>query len=478
MGRLKEALASVLAEAKFDLGKAEQGRNGPSIRYARIPDEVALPGELRVLAVRQGRHDEATSLARCAKVIVPDEQFTEWLSAIKELLGNYINQETGKIGHAFPMEFSNQGYTTFEAEGVTSQAYVSSVDDFARVLIRGAAIMGTAKLLGIQRQWLEQQSVRYFTSAILNGVYLADKLEPLPGIRIEPLPRSTDGEFGSLPVRRGSSIGDYLGRTMLKVESIARPAFYRPQEGDRGSVVGAKFATDIGLETVCQALALEANSKVEMAFEWNDYEEASLYLSPSSRSFHSRGHRGGIDSRGVGFSVRTDFASGVRTLSIEEQNITGPTEGRVGDIILAIAEGKHEKIDIAVSRWCKSKESFRTLADQFIDLRIALECLYLKDFRGEHSQEMRFRLAVFGAWHLGRNYEERREIRRTLRKAYDVASAAVHSGDLEVNEENRRLLSQSQKRCREGILKLLNEGAPGDWGELILGSNLEDSTNR
>ena len=208
------------------------------------------------------------------------------------------------------------------------------------------------------------------------------------------------------------------------------------------------------------------------------YEEASLYLSPGSRSSRSRGPRGGIDPRGAGFTVRTDFARGVTTLSIEEENISNPTEGRVGDIILAIEEGKHEKIDIAVSRWCKSKESFRTLADQFIDLRIALECLYLKDFLGEHSQEMRFRLAVFGAWHLGRNFEERREIRRTLRKAYDVASAAVHSGDLEFSEENRRLLSESQERCRQGILKLLNEGAPGDWGELILGSNLEDSKNR
>ena len=478
MGRMEETLASVLAEAKFDLGKAEHGRESSSIGYARNPDEVVLPAELRDLAVKQGRRNRRTTLARRAKVIVPDEPFAEWLSAIKELLGNYIDHETGKIGHAFPMECSNHGYTTFEAEGITSQAYVSSIDDFAKVLIRGAAIMSTAKLVGTLRQWLEQQSVRYFTSAILNGLYLADKLTPLSGIRIEPLPRSTSGEFGSLPVRRGSSIGDYLGRTMLKVESIARPAFYRPKEGERGPAVRAKFATDIGLKTVCQALALETNSMVEMAFEWNDYEEASLYLSPGSRSSHSRSPRGGIDSRGPGFSVRTDIASGVRTLSIEEENITDPKEGRVGEIISAIAGGKQEKIDIAVSRWCKSKESFRTLADQFIDLRIALECLYLKDFLGEQSQEMRFRLAVFGAWHLGRNFEERLKIRRILRSAYDVASAAVHSGDLEYSEENRRLLSESQERCRQGILKLLNEGTPRDWGELILGSNLEDSTNR
>ena len=109
------------------------------------------------------------------------------------------------------------------------------------------------------------------------------------------------------------------------------------------------------------------------------------------------------------------------------------------------------------------------LADQFIDLRIALEALYLKDFTGEQSQEMRFRLALFGAWHLGEDFEGRKEIRKTLRRTYDVASAAVHGGDLEFSEDNRSLLAESQNLCRQGILKLLEEGTPNDWGEMILG---------
>ena len=46
--------------------------------------------------------------------------------------------------------------------------------------------------------------------------------------------------------------------------------------------------------------------------------------------------------------------------------------------------------------------------DRYIDLRIALEALYLEDFPDERTtQEMRFRLALFGAWHLGDNFKER-----------------------------------------------------------------------
>ena len=74
---------------------------------------------------------------------------------------------------------------------------------------------------------------------------------------------------------------------------------------------------------------------------------------------------------------------------------------------------------IAADRWRRSKRSdgYARLVDQYIDLRLALESLYLKDFVNEHSQEMRFRLALFGAWHLGGSLDERRSIRKTLRYA-------------------------------------------------------------
>ena len=127
-----------------------------------------------------------------------------------------------------------------------------------------------------------------------------------------------------------------------------------------------------------------------------------------------------------------------------------------------------------IKRWIKSK-SDQLLADRFIDLRIALESLDLKDFLNEHSQEMRFRLTLFGAWHLGSEIGDRRLIRKRLRDAYDMASGAVHSGDVENIAKNRQLLSDAQDLCRRGILKLLREGHPHDWSDLILGAGDSDS---
>ena len=85
------------------------------------------------------------------------------------------------------------------------------------------------------------------------------------------------------------------------------------------------------------------------------------------------------------------------------------------------------------------------------------------------SQEMRFRLALFGAWHLGKSFERRKKIRKVLRDAYDIASGAVHTGEAPQGAHEK--LKEARNYCRDGILKLLAVGAPEDWGDLILGSD-------
>ena len=72
---------------------------------------------------------------------------------------------------------------------------------------------------------------------------------------------------------------------------------------------------------------------------------------------------------------------------------------------------------------------------------------------------------------LGADYEDRKTIRKKLRDAYDTASKAVHSGHVKSTQENRDLLFDAQALCRRGALRLLKDGAPQDWGNLILGAD-------
>ena len=468
MSDVKEALDAVLAESRFDLGRVEQSDKRSMFVYSRNPDEIVLPDVLKDLAANHSWNDEKAGRARRAKLIVVESAFAKWSSTVSEWLKDYVNQEAKTIGHAFPMESGNHSYERFEAYGASSQCYVSSVEDFARVLVRGAAIMGSARLVEMLSGWLTGGGVGYRTAAVLNGLYLVDTLEPLPGIRIEPLPRSTDGDFGSLPMLGGHSIKDYLGRSVLSIESTARPAFFHPEKDDYGSIVRAEFASGVGLDMVCRTLALEADTAVEMAFAWNDYAEVSHYLSPGSKSTRSS-HGRGVEPRGVGNSVRTDSSTGVCTVTIDDRNVCHLSEDRLKRILVAIARPEGASIDVAISRWCKSKEGFRTLGDKFIDLRIALEALYLKNFDSENRGEMRFRLALYAAWYLGSDFAERKAIRKTLRDAYDMASTTVHGGRLPSSESDQALLSRSQEFCRQGILKFLEHGVQEAWDDMIVG---------
>ena len=105
--------------------------------------------------------------------------------------------------------------------------------------------------------------------------------------------------------------------------------------------------------------------------------------------------------------------------------------------------------------------------DRFLDLRIALEILYLKGL----NNELNYRLALNGAWHLGKSPNERQEIFRTLKKAYDTASTIVHSGELgkkKQTQEAQAELTRAQDLCRQGLINVLLNGEP-DWNSLVFG---------
>lgn len=216
-------------------------------------------------------------------------------------------------------------------------------------------------------------------------------------------------------------------------------------------------------------MSLALDELVDVAYSWNDYE---LILTLSHRGVehdwaygHSRVGRRPFWAS----SFTQDSHTGDVTLSISEQSVPPLTEEMVRDPLHTIRQPISASTRTAISWWMTSKDFGRPLADQFIDLRIALEALYLQDFQNGNSQEMRFRLALFGSWHLGVDFENRKRIRKSFRDAYDTASQAVHSGTLKPDAGEGQSLSQTQDLCRQGILKLLRDGPPRDWGDLVLG---------
>ena len=129
---------------------------------------------------------------------------------------------------------------------------------------------------------------------------------------------------------------------------------------------------------------------------------------------------------------------------------------------------------IAVDRWTRSRRPGLGAKEGFIELRIALEALYLDGKQGE----MAFRLSTIGAWHQGRDAKERTDIADKLKKFYGAASKVVHAAvskqkkndqARKKEQENLKFLNCARALCRRGILKVVEQGRLPDGGKLIMG---------
>ena len=127
---------------------------------------------------------------------------------------------------------------------------------------------------------------------------------------------------------------------------------------------------------------------------------------------------------------------------------------------------RHEAVELAIARLADSfsRTGRFELEDRILDTATALEILYELD-----GSELRYKLATRGACFLGDNDAESKSILKMLKAFYDQRSAIVHNGK---TKKNRRTVSEnlsdaSDLACRT-LLKLLRDGQPSDWDELVV----------
>jgi hypothetical protein len=108
------------------------------------------------------------------------------------------------------------------------------------------------------------------------------------------------------------------------------------------------------------------------------------------------------------------------------------------------------------------------LADNSIDLGIALEALLLHNLKGDRG-ELSFRMSLRGAWLAGADETERTAIQTTLKKVYGLRSKAVHAGSVPSTEENSATISSGLDLCRRLISKVIDANADVAWDRLVLG---------
>ena len=462
---LTSALSAAVDEAAFDLECTAIASDGG---FRQLSRQSVSTSQLQEVYLRE--RDRPVKLY--ARANVPNPVMTRLVDALRRTLEQFIHPDTDRIGHAFPVDGSTYHRSAARQDGLRDVESHSPLREFASALVRAAVIMGVKESVGLLASWSHGQPINLRMCTVLSGLPLAAALTPRQDIRIVPLALST-AELPRLPTRRDATPLDYLGLSLLTVQLSASPALFRPDPDAEEGSVHSRSVDGVNFDLVCEALSLLANDHVSMGFIWHEYPDAAPFCLTTNETWGPVG-----DNRLRPMDMATvshDIWTGVVTITPPEDALPLHLDEEELLRIVETLRRADRKLRIAVSRWRRSKRSGVRLEESYIDLRIALEALYLKDFDDERSQEMRFRLPLFGAWHLAENLEERRSIRRILRAAYDMASKVVHGG--EVLKEGgagpywkaRAELAQAQGLCCRGILKLLREGPPKDWSDLVLG---------
>lgn len=207
---------------------------------------------------------------------------------------------------------------------------------------------------------------------------------------------------------------------------------------------------DSSLDAFCESLSLAYNHCVRSNWRWSDYGDLTAF---------SFGHTGIVALKYVGYVGKQDDGQ-----SLQQRDLKCAWDIHRKRFF---SRKRERRLGVAITRWVRSKqpESELGLLDSFIDLRIALEALYLDGY----SDEKRLSVAIRGAWHLGATSSKRQEYYDALSETYKVASRIVHAGNLKQSQSNRDLLAAAQDICRKGILKRLGEKRVPKWDEMILG---------
>ena len=242
------------------------------------------------------------------------------------------------------------------------------------------------------------------------------------------------------------SQSQYLSDIVLSIDIKISPAFYKrqndnPFEKVRHKWIGGEFYGQSTIYSFCEALSLSCNHYIHPGCAWPN-GDIMAFISGS-------------------FWQTTNSSEVFTNKPMSQEQLDKALEiynNRYHNTILK------SSLDVSIRRWLKSKRHISTLTDKFIELRVALEALFLNDCKGEFQ----YRLATRGALYLGENFKERKEYYDILRDAYNIASKAVHGEEVNI-KKHKKLLENAQDIYRKGILKMLQQGQRPDWEKIVLG---------
>ena len=461
MEQLTELVEDVTTKVRFNVRTVRRG-NQTKIggQFEHIEYEICMGSDTSMTAAGLRRHYRNSkrgwgTSSQVGITYLGDGR--EWMDALTSKLRSrmrpFVEPSEDIVGHAVPSIWptGRVAVKTYPSQLVGREAF-SKVSDLTEAFVVAAGCLGADRATEMLVQWTAGEPLRYRTCALLPYVTINQTLQA-GGVRLEELPASVDMLPSSLPLTGSIAVEEFLRAVVLSVETHARPVFFRPEAGEDQEhkvqptcVLGDE---PLVMETFCESISLAADAHLRHKWMWPDYGDVTAFglREPGSCS----------GPRDAGYSwpkARISRKILKDALKIHRMRTQGREEA--------------QRLETSITRWVKSKDRTpraRRLEDSFIELRIALEALYLDNDQGELS----FRLATNGAWDLGSTPSQRESYFEILRQAYNVSSRAIHGGRVNPKESSLGLLRDAQAACRKGILKRIERPGSPDWLRLVLG---------
>ena len=422
------------------------------VRNSVAPSPVVMDTyRLLLRSLRESYNPPAAEYVRLLKPVIQDADVKGQLTdVIRANLREYIHDD--QIQSAV---FAINGGAT---DGFGIDRLLEHWLDIA--IARGSGYAAQTFLAGVNAP-----TVRYQNMTLLRGLRTDREIAVSNGIRLIPLPNtSTDlpHYMSELSGPMGPRPEDFLLDTILVVDASVSPVFINPTQtvgdgneiSDRSKVFQYEDASGenpgFDTEQFCEALSLIAGRPVQYAMWWSHLDDDHICKVRTSY--------GGFGYNQTALNHHSpDSGSGDVAEIVEEAMSLYLT--RRGLAVKTAA-----RLAVPIDRWIRSHTD-TLIVDKFIDLGIALESLYLND---GNTSELRFRLALHAAWHLGSCGSERSRMLHEFRTMYDLRSRAVHTGAIDDTQSTRDSIARAQEHCRQAIIKFTGDGVFRDWDRLVV----------
>ena len=386
---------------------------------------------------------------------------------LRMMLNRYVVEDIDYIGHSFDVMDGHPFKVTTTQDGAEQMRSTSTVSSFASSLVRAAAVLGPERAAQVLSEWSDGASLRFKVCIVLGGAHAVESFELNPGLRVYRLSLSSLSLPNSIPNIPMEVTKQILGRTVLEVDVFTSPALtVFPTEPDYPELQTCTVLAPARLDDLFVTLSLVCNQQVGMAWSWNDFGDARSFATGINTGWAGPGMEipplGGVEWQPWSDKVE------LYRFDPPPPNLLAPDLQRACGLLSELSRrmAADERFDVAVNRWMAAVSHDVATSDRVIDLRIALEALYVDSDQSELS----FRLVTAAARHLRNNVVDRKAVRDTLRQFYSLASRIVHgAAKAKYSANDVALIEEATTLCRDGILKILEDRyKPESWNDFLL----------